>query len=190
VDKQAVEDSLRRLGTDYVDLYQMHRPDHETDIDETLSVLSDLIRSGKVRAIGSSFFSPEQTLEAQWAAARGGHHRLRTEQPTYSILTRGIESSVLPTASKNLTVLAREAGVPLSHLAVAFVLTHPAITSVLIGPRTPEHLVDLLAGAEVKLSEDVLDLIDEIVPPGVDLNDGDFYIDPAPAIADKRLRRR
>jgi aryl-alcohol dehydrogenase-like predicted oxidoreductase len=239
--KTAVENSLRRLGTDHIDLYQMHRPDTGTDIDATLSALSDLVRAGKVRAIGSSFFSPEQTVEAQWTAERRGHHRFRTEQPPYSILTRGIESSVLPTARRygmgvltfgplnsgwlsgrtdptsghrsggrgapmfdlsqpgvqakadavdKLTKLAAEAGLPLPHLAVAFVLAHPAITSVLIGPRRPEHLADLLAGAEVELSEDVLDRIDEIVPPGVDVNPGDLYIDPAPAIADKRLRRR
>src|SRR4030088_1262285 len=98
--KQAVENSLRRLGTDHIDLYQIHRPDHATDIDETLSALSDLVRSGKVRAIGSSTFSPEQTVEAQWTAERRGHHRFRTEQPPYSILTRGIEASVLPTAQR------------------------------------------------------------------------------------------
>src|SRR5258705_7187903 len=239
--KTAVENSLRRLGTDHIDLYQMHRPDTGTDIDATLSALSDLVRSGKVRAIGSSFFSPEQIVEAQWTAERRGHHRFRTEQPPYSILTRGIESSVLPTAQRygmgvltfgplnagwlsgradptsghrrggrgapmfdmtqpgvqakaeavdKLTKLAAEAGLPLPHLAVAFVRAHPAIASVLIGPRKPEHLADLLAGAEVELSEDVLDRIDEIVPPGVDVNPGDLYIDPAPAIADKRLRRR
>ena len=239
--KQAVENSLRRLGTDHIDIYQMHRPDHVTDIDETLSALSDLVRSGKVRAIGSSFFSPEQTVEAQWTAERRGHHRFRTEQPPYSILTRGIEASVLPTAQRygmgvltfgplnsgwlsgradptsghrsggrgapmfdltqpgvqakaeaveKLTTLTAAAGLSLPHLAVAFVLAHPAITSVLIGPRRPEHLTDLLAGVEVQLSEDILDRIDEIVPPGVDVNAGDLYIDPAPAIADKRLRRR
>src|SRR5258705_11929347 len=98
--KTAVENSLRRLGTDHIDLYQMHRPDTGTDIDATLSALSDLVRAGKVRAIGSSFFSPEQTVEAQWTAERRGHHRFRTEQPPYSILTRGIESSVLPTAQR------------------------------------------------------------------------------------------
>jgi aryl-alcohol dehydrogenase-like predicted oxidoreductase len=239
--KQAVENSLRRLGTDHIDLYQMHRPDYATDIDETLSALSDLVHSGKVRAIGSSFFSSEQIVEAQWTAERRGHHRFRTEQPPYSILTRGIESSVLPTTQRygmgvltfgplnagwlsgradptsghrsggrgapmfdltlpgvqakaeavgKLTKLAAEAGLPLPHLAVAFVRAHPAITSVLIGPRKPQHLADLLAGAEVELSENVLDRIDEIVPPGVDVNAGDLYIDPAPAIADKRLRRR
>src|ERR1022692_2186834 len=95
-----VENSLRRLQTDYIDLYQMHRPDPDTDIDETLSALSDLIRSGKVRAIGSSTFPAEQIVEAQWAAGKRGHHRFRTEQPRYSILTRSIEGNVLPTAHR------------------------------------------------------------------------------------------
>jgi aryl-alcohol dehydrogenase-like predicted oxidoreductase len=237
---RAVEDSLRRLGTDYIDLYQMHRPDPSTDIDETLSALSDLVRSGKVRAIGSSVFPAEQIVEAQWTAERRGHHRFRTEQPPYSILLRGIESAVLPTvqrygmgvltygplssgwlsgrvnptegshraglgarmfdltvpanrvkleAVEQLSKLAAEAGLPLTHLATAFVRSHPAVTSVLIGPRKRDHLQDLLAGADVVLSEDVLDRIDEIVPPGVNLNQDDVYYVP-PALEDKRLRRR
>jgi aryl-alcohol dehydrogenase-like predicted oxidoreductase len=238
--KRAVEDSLRRLGTDYIDLYQMHRPDHATDLDETLAALSDLVRSGKVRAIGSSTFPAELIVEAQWAAARGGHHRFRTEQPRYSILTRAIEGGVLPTAQRHgmgvltygplssgwlsgradptkggraatapqvfdltipanqarlaavrdLTKLAAEAGLPLAHLAIAFVLAHPAVTSVLIGPRTPKHLDDLLAGPGVELSDDVLDQIDAIVPPGAEVNPADNYLAAAPAIEDKRLRRR
>src|ERR1700689_887928 len=98
---RAVEASLRRLGTDYIDLYQMHRPDYSTDLDETLSALSDLIRSGKVRAIGASTFPAELIVEAQWAARNGGHHRFRTEQPRYSILTRIIEGNVLPTAQRH-----------------------------------------------------------------------------------------
>jgi aryl-alcohol dehydrogenase-like predicted oxidoreductase len=237
---RAVEDSLRRLGTDYIDLYQMHRPDYTTDIDETLSALSDLVRSGKVRAIGSSTFLAELIVEAQWAAEKGGHHRFRTEQPRYSILTRTIEGGVLPTAQRygmgvltygplssgwlsgradptqghravtapsafdmtvpanqarleavhQLTKLAADAGMPLSHLALAFVRSHPAVTSVLIGPRTPAHLDDLLAGADVELSEDVLDRIDEIVPPGTENNPADNYLAASPAIEDKRLRRR
>jgi aryl-alcohol dehydrogenase-like predicted oxidoreductase len=237
---RAVEDSLRRLGTDHIDLYQMHRPDPDTDIDETLSALSDLVRSGKVRAIGSSLFPPAQIVEAQWAAERRGHHRFRTEQPPYSILLRGIESGMLPTAQRygmgvltfgplssgwlsgradpttgtrgaglgsklfdlskpgnrakldvveQLTKLAAEAGLPLTHLATAFVRAHPAVTSVLIGPRRPEQLADLLAGADVELTEDVLDRIDEIVPPGTDINPDDIYF-TWPALADKRLRRR
>ncbi|MFI5606322.1 aldo/keto reductase [Amycolatopsis sp. NPDC051903] len=239
--KRALEDSLRRLGTDYVDLYQLHRPDPATDIDETLGALSDLVRAGKVRAIGSSFFSPEETVEAQWAAERRGHHRFRTEQPPYSILTRGVEQRVLPTAQRygmgvltfgplnsgwlsgradpttghrnagrgaqmfdlsrpgvqakaaaveQLTRVAADAGISLPHLAIAFVRAHPAVTSVLIGPRRPEQLADLLAGADVVLDEAVLDRIDEIVAPGVDVHSGDFYISPTPAILDKRLRRR
>ena len=98
--KRAVEDSLRRLGTSYIDLYQMHRPDYGTDIGETLAALSDLVREGKVRAIGSSTFPAELIVEAQWAAERGGHHRFRSEQPRYSILTRIIEGNVLPTAQR------------------------------------------------------------------------------------------
>ncbi|WP_422664803.1 aldo/keto reductase [Acrocarpospora corrugata] len=238
--KRAVEDSLRRLGTDYIDLYQMHRPDPDTDIDETLSALSDLVRSGKVRAIGSSTFPAELIVEAQWTADKGGHHRFRTEQPRYSILSRTIEGGVLPTAQRHglgvltygplssgwlsgradptrghrvaavpqafdlsipanqvrleavqeLSKLAAQAGVPLSHLATAFVLSHPAVTSVLIGPRTPEQLDDLLAGANAELSAEVLDRIDEIVPPGTEINPADNYLAASPAIGDKRLRRR
>ena len=237
---RAVEDSLRRLGTDYIDLYQMHRPDHATDIDETLSALSDLVGDGKVRVVGSSTFPAELIVEAQWVAERRGHHGFRTEQPRYSILNRTIEGAVLPTAQRygmgvltygplnsgwlsgradptkshraqmaarnfdltmpgnqakvdavaHLTALAAEAGMPLTHLATAFVLSHPAVTSVIIGPRTPEQLEDLIAGADVELGEDVLDRIDEIVAPGTELNRGDNYFATSPAIVDKRLRRR
>ncbi|MZQ81083.1 aldo/keto reductase [Paenibacillus sp. 5J-6] len=237
---RAVEDSLRRLGTDYIDLYQMHRPDPNTDIGETLSALSDLIRSGKVRAIGSSTFPAEQIVEAQWVADKHNHHRFLTEQPRYSILNRTNESAVLPStqryrmgvlsygplssgwlsgrvdptagnraslqtrafdlsiqgnqlkvaAVQQLTQLATETGMPLAHLAIAFVLSHPAISSVLIGPRKPEQLENLLAGADVVLNEDILDRIDEIVPPGTDLNvaDNTFLINPS--LENKRLRRR
>jgi aryl-alcohol dehydrogenase-like predicted oxidoreductase len=239
--RRAVENSLQRLNTDHIDLYQLHRPDPATDVDETLAALSDLVGEGKVRAIGTSSFAPEEIVEAQWTAERRGHHRFRTEQPQYSILTRGIENRVLPTAQRygmgvltygplnsgwlsgradptashrnaglgarvfdlekpgvqakaaaveQLSKLADEAGLPLAHLAVAFVRAHPAVTSVLIGPRRPDQLDDLLAGAEVRLSDDVLDRIDEIVPPGVDLNTADVYLDPTPPIQNKRLRRR
>ncbi|MCF3961640.1 aldo/keto reductase [Streptomyces fuscigenes] len=236
---RAVEESLRRLGTDFVDLYQMHRFDPDTDLDETLSALSDLVRAGKVRAFGSSLFHPEQTVEAQWVSQRRGHHRFRSEQPQYNILLRGIESNVLPTAQRygmgvltfgplgsgwlsgradptsghrnsgagtqlfdqsdpgnrakaaavrELAQLAAEAGLPLPHLATAFVRAHPAVTSVLIGPRTPDHLAGLLAGADVVLGDDVLDRIDEIVPPGTDLNPHDVMFVPS-ALSDKRARR-
>jgi aryl-alcohol dehydrogenase-like predicted oxidoreductase len=237
---QAVEASLRRLGTDYVDLYQLHRPDYSTDLDETLGALSDLIRAGKVRAIGSSTFPADLVVEAQWVAERRGHHRFRTEQPRYSILTRTIEGTVLPAAQRHgmgvlsygplssgwlsgradptrghrtttapqafdlnvpanrakleavraLSELAAEAGLPLTHLATAFVRSHPAVTSVIIGPRTPEQLGDLLAAADVVLSDGLLDRIDEIVPPGSELNPDDNYLASSPALADPRLRRR
>jgi aryl-alcohol dehydrogenase-like predicted oxidoreductase len=236
----AVEESLRRLDTDYIDLYQMHRPDRSTDLDETLSALSDLVRSGKVRAIGSSTFPAELVVEAQWVAEQRGHRRFMTEQPRYSIFNRTIEANVLPTAQQyrmgvltygplasgwlsgrddpmtghratglgargfdlsipgnrakldalqELTALARDAGLPLTHLATAFARAHPAVTSVLIGPRTPQQLDDLLAGADEVLDEDVLDRIDEIVPPGTELNPADNYSATHPAVGDKRMRR-
>ena len=238
--KRAIEDSLRRLGTDYVDLYQLHRPDYDTDIDETLSALSDLVHSGKVRAIGSSMFPANLIVEAQWAARTGGHHRFLSEQLRFSILSRTAEAHVLPTAQRHtmgvltfsplsggwlsgrrdptkghrpsvaakdfdlknpanqaklkavekLTQLANDAGVPLTHLAIAFARSHPAITSVLIGPRTPEQLSDILAGVDVELSSDVLDRIDEIVPPGTELNPDDNYFATPPSLLDTSLRRR
>jgi aryl-alcohol dehydrogenase-like predicted oxidoreductase len=240
-----IENSLRRLGTDYIDLYQIHRPDPTTDIDETLAALTDLVRAGKVRAVGSSTFPAEQIVEAQWVAQQRGHVRFRTEQPPYSILARSVEAAVLPTTQKygmgvltwgplsagwlsgrystssditsreggrtvteahkfdpalpenasklaavgELTKLAADAGLPLPHLAVGFVLAHPAVTSVIIGPRTMDQLDSLLTGADTVLTEDVLDRIDEIVPPGTDLNRADSYF-TAPALTDKTLRRR
>jgi aryl-alcohol dehydrogenase-like predicted oxidoreductase len=240
-----VENSLRRLGTDHIDLYQIHRPDPATDIDETLAALTDLVRAGKVLSVGSSTFPAEQIVEAQWVAEKRGHVRFRTEQPPYSILARGVEGAVLPTARKygmgvltwgplsagwlsgrytqasdvtsrdggrvateahkfdpslpenaaklaavtELSKLAADAGLSLPHLAVGFVLAHPAVTSVIIGPRTMEQLESLLAGADTVLSADVLDRIDEIVPPGTDLNRADSYYTP-PALADAALRRR
>ncbi|GAA1068853.1 aldo/keto reductase [Kitasatospora nipponensis] len=96
----AVEDSLRRLRTDRIDLYQVHRPDESTDIEETLSVLGDLVRQGKIRAFGCSTFPAEEIVEAQHVAERRGLQRLRTEQPPYSILARGIEASVLPVCQR------------------------------------------------------------------------------------------
>jgi aryl-alcohol dehydrogenase-like predicted oxidoreductase len=233
-----VDASLRRLQTDYIDLYQIHRPSPDTEIEETLSALTDLMRAGKVRAIGSSTFPVSEIIEAQWVAERRGFARFRTEQPPYSILARGIEREVLPAcerygmgtmvwsplskgmltgryrkgqplpdsirvkylprqmsdersldAVERLIPLAEEAGLSLTHVAMAFVMAHPGVTSAILGPRTMQHLDDLLAGAEVRLSDDVLDRIDQIVPPGTDvgLNEA-AYIPPAILKAD--LRRR
>ena len=97
---RALEDSLRRLQTDHVDLFQIHRPDPDTDMEETLSALTDLVRAGKVRAIGTSSLPASDIVEAQWAAERRGLQRLRTEQPPYSILNRGIEREILPTTQR------------------------------------------------------------------------------------------
>ena len=233
----AVENSLRRLQTDYIDLYQIHRPDPSTDIEETLSALSDLVRAGKVRAIGHSAMPASDIVEAQWVADRRGYERFRTEQPTYSILNRGIEAEVLPVtqrygmgtlvwsplakgmltgrirrgqesdlrrtqifssfadaqrldAVEQIVGLAEQAGLPMTHLAIAFAIAHPGVTSAIIGPRTHEHLDDLLAGVGVSLSEDVLDRIDAIVPPGTDVGAPDQSAYLPPALLTPGLRRR
>jgi aryl-alcohol dehydrogenase-like predicted oxidoreductase len=232
----AVENSLRRLQTDYIDLYQLHRPDPDTDIEETLSALSDLIHSGKVRAIGASGMLASDIIEAQWAADRRGLERFRTEQPPYSILSRGIEREVLPVAQRygmgvlvwgplaqgmltgrirkgqptdlrraslfrafsderridvveQLIPLAGKAGLPMTHLALAFTIAHPGVTSALIGAHTMEQLDDLLAAADVTLTDDILDQIDEIVPPGTDVGTLDQAYLP-PALQRPDLRRR
>jgi aryl-alcohol dehydrogenase-like predicted oxidoreductase len=231
-----VENSLRRLQTDFIDLYQVHRPDPAVDIEETLSALTDLVRSGKVRAIGSSSFPASDMVEAQWVSQRRGLERFRSEQPAYSILSRGIEREVLPVAERygmgtivwsplaqgmltgrvrkgqqtdlrrvnlfshlsderridaveQLIPVADKAGIKLTHLAMAFAIAHPGVTSAIIGPRTMEQLDDLLAGAGVVLPDDVLDEIDEIVPPGTDIGRLDMAYDP-PAIQKAALRRR
>jgi aryl-alcohol dehydrogenase-like predicted oxidoreductase len=231
-----VENSLRRLETDYIDLYQIHRPDPDTDIEETLSALTDLIRSGKVRAIGTSGMPASDIVEAQWVAERRGLERFRTEQPTYSILSRGIEAEVLPVAERygmgilvwsplamglltgrvrkgqatdlrrtsrfshlrderridvveQLIPLAEKAGLKLTHLAMAFAIAHPGVTSAILGPRTMEHLDDLLAGVDVALPDEILDQIDEIVPPGTDVGRLDMAY-KTPALQRPALRRR
>ncbi|MEZ0111751.1 aryl-alcohol dehydrogenase-like predicted oxidoreductase [Catenulispora sp. EB89] len=243
---RAVEDSLRRLQTDWIDLYQIHRPDPKTDIEETLGVLTDLVRAGKIRSFGSSTFPAEQTVEAWHVAERRGLMKFRTEQPPYSILSRDIERALLPTAQRlnmgvltwsplawgflsgkyrrgtdvdftagraalradrfdptlpanaakydaveDLVKLADDLGVTLPQLATAFPLAHPAVTSVIIGPRTMEQLESSLAGQHLVLDDATLDRIDEIVPPGTDLawvQDGGGWLPPA--LSEKALRRR
>ncbi|MGI5241163.1 aldo/keto reductase [Dactylosporangium sp. CA-139066] len=232
----AVEDSLRRLQTDRIDVYQLHRPDPATDLEETLSALTDLVRSGKVRAIGTSGLPASDIVEAQWVAERRGLERFRTEQPVYSMLNRGIEREVLPVAQRyglgvmvwgplgqglltgrvrkggendlsrarffkhlnderrldvveRLIGVADEAGIPMTHLAMAFTVSHPGVTSALLGARSEEQLDDLLAGTKVTLGADILDRIDEIVPPGTDVGALDQVFQP-PALLDPALRRR
>jgi len=233
-----LEASLRRLQTDHVDLYQIHRPSPDIDIEETLSALTDLMRAGKVRAIGSSTFPASEIVEAQWVSERRGLARFRTEQPPYSILNRGIEREVLPVcerygmgvmvwsplamgqltgryrkgrqppggvrtqyfpeqmsderrldAVERLIPVADEAGLPLTHVAMAFVMAHPGVTSAIIGPRTMQHLDDLLAGVDVVLSDEILNRIDTIVPPGVDIGPLQASYNP-PSVMQAGLRRR
>jgi aryl-alcohol dehydrogenase-like predicted oxidoreductase len=242
---RACEDSLRRLGTDYIDLYQIHRPEPDTDIDETLGALSDLVHQGKVRYVGSSTFLPSQIVEAQWAAERRGRERFVCEQPPYSLLVRRVEAEVLPTcqaygmgaivwsplaggwlsgrwrldadpsdltsrraqripgrydmslpgnqqkleAADALGRLAEETGISLIHLALAFVLVHPAVTAAIIGPRTREHLESHLGALDVTLTDEILDKVDEIVPPGHNFTPADAgYVPPSLASAWRRRR--
>jgi aryl-alcohol dehydrogenase-like predicted oxidoreductase len=233
-----VESSLRRLGTDHIDLYQIHRPEPQTAIDETLGALTDLQRAGKIRYFGSSTFPGWQLEEAAWVAERNGLSRFRTEQPPYSIFVRQIELDVLPVAQRlgtgvlvwsplcrgwltgryrreafdrspearaarvggrgmgwqfdesrpeiqrkldlveELAKLAAEAGATMTHMAIAFALAHPGVTSAIIGPRTPEQLADLLSGADVRLEPAILDAIDELVAPGTLVDENDRGFDP------------
>jgi aryl-alcohol dehydrogenase-like predicted oxidoreductase len=156
---RAVEGSLRRLGTDWIDLYQVHRPDPAVDVDETLGAVTDLVQQGKVRYIGSSSFSGSEIVEAQRLVARF--------DMTLPENQRKLE------AVEQLATVADDAGVPLIELAIAFVVNHPAVTSAIIGPRTMEQLDSQLPAADVALDTTVLDRIDEIVRPGVNLNPAD-----------------
>jgi aryl-alcohol dehydrogenase-like predicted oxidoreductase len=237
-----VENSLRRLKTDWIDLYQIHRPEADTDIDQTLGALTDLVRAGKVRYIGSSTFPASQIVEAQWVAEGRGRERFVCEQPPYSLLVREVEKDVLPTAKRYgmgvipwsplaggwlsggyrlgedtpdstraqrlpgrydlslpgnqrkleaadaLGRLADEAGMTLIEMALAFVMRHPAVTAAIIGPRTMEHLESQLTAADVELSNELLDKIDEIVPPGVNVSSADGGW-PNPALEPAARRR-
>ncbi|MGV9415010.1 aldo/keto reductase [Nocardia sp. NPDC003693] len=240
---RAVEDSLRRLNTDHLDLYQVHRPDPDVPLEETLRALHDLVAAGKIRYYGTTTFEPHQLVTAQWVAEDRDLQRPVTEQPPYSILARGAERATLPIAAKyglgvltwsplaggwlsgryrpgaeaadssrltrqphrhdpalaanqrkraaaeQLAVLADEAGLTLVQLALAFVLQHPAVSSVLIGPRTLDQLETQLDAVTVRLGADVLDRIDEIVAPGVTISPADEGYLP-PSLTDSRTRRR
>ncbi len=239
---KALEGSLERLKTDWIDLYQVHRPEEGTDIEETLSALTDLRAAGKIRAFGCSTFPAHQLVQALWSSERRGLGRFATEQPPYSILVRGIEADLLPVAQsfglgvipwsplaggwltgrwrkgqevpqtkraqriparydlsipgnqrkldavEELAQLADQAGLSLIHLAIAFTLSHPAVTAPIIGPRTIEQLHSQLPAAELTLSKDILDAIDQIVAPGVTLSAADSGYIP-PQIARPELRR-
>ena len=189
MDHRGAEGSLRRLQAGWIDLCQVGVPDPHTDTDETLGALSDLARAGKIRAFGASKVPASAIAEAQWTADRRAHGRFRTEQPPYSILTRAIEYDVLDAAGA-LGALADEAGLTLIQMAVAFVTRHPAVTSAIIGPRTMEHLDGYLAADGIELSADVLDRIDEIVPPAVTINVADNMWNFGTTALDAAFRRR
>ena len=239
-----VEASLRRLQTDWIDLYQVHRPDENTGIEETLSVLTDLVTQGKIRAFGCSTFPPDHLAEAHYVARERHLHGFRTEQPPYSLLARGIERSVLPLCQRygmgvltwsplafgfltgryrkgqpidmstgrpalrpdrfdpsvpvnaakldrveEFVALAGEISGTLPELALAFPLAHPAVTSVIIGPRTMEQLERSVKGAGLTLDDAALDRIDEIVPPGTDVYDPNTMWTPRSLTETARRRR-
>ena len=238
-----VEDSLRRLNTDWIDLYQIHRPDPDTSDEETLSVLTDLQRQGKIRAFGSSTYPAQHIVEAQWTAEKRGLGRFRDRaaavfdpgprhrggraadlrevrhgrdpvEPAGRRLAErevpqgrgrarsrtaqadagpvrpvGARQPAQTGGGRRAGKLADEAGIPLVHLAIAFVLQHPAVTAPIIGPRTMDQLESQLGAVDVTLTPDILDRIDEIVPPGVTMNDSDRGYRP-PALTDPFQRRR
>jgi aryl-alcohol dehydrogenase (NADP+) len=236
---RACEDSLRRLRTDRIDLYQVHRPDPATDLDETIGALSDLVHQGKVLAWGTSTFPAEELVAVQWRASRAGAVAPVCEQPPYSILARAIERDVLPTCHRHgvgvaawsplaggwltgkyrrdrppppgsravafpdhfdggneakldlveeLLEVAADTGTTLTRLALAWALRHPAITAVLIGPRTEDQLADQLGAEALVLTDDVLDRIDTLVAPGTNVAEADAgYANPH---LDPSARRR
>ncbi len=240
---QEVDNSLRRLKTEWIDLYQVHRPDPSCDLDETLAALSDLVHAGKIRYLGSSTFPAHQIVEAQWMSERRCRERFVCEQPPYSLLVRGVEADALPVCQRYgigvipwsplaggwltgayrkgvqpprshraeripqrydlslpqnqrkldavdaLAALADDAGISLVHLALAFVIQHPAVTAAIIGPRTIEQLESHLGAIGITLESELLDRIDEIVQPGTNLNPADAGYMP-PEIEHASLRRR
>ncbi|MEQ8839589.1 MAG: aldo/keto reductase [Acidimicrobiales bacterium] len=243
---RAVEDSLRRLDTDHIDLFQLHRRDTRLDLDESLGTLDDLVRQGKILYAGMSATPAEWIVEARHISDRRGHVRVRSEQCLYSLFNRDVERAVLPTCERlgvgvmtysplnggwltgkyrhdvdvpddaravrmahnaarwdrsrtqtrakldlveELLSIAEDAGLPLSHMAHAWVAEHPAVSSVIIGPRTPAQLDDALASASVRLDESVLDALDELLPPGLDIDVVDTNR-PEPHMASHARRRR
>ena len=217
---QAVEDSLRRLDTDWIDLYQFHAPDADTPIDESLRAMDDLIRQGKVRYAGTSNFAAWRLAEARWAAERLGVPTFVSEQPHYNIFRRRIDDELLPFCRENavavipyspiaggwlggkyragtssaedantrrgkrddrlatpagqrrleiieeLVALAESKGTTLSRFALAWVLSNPAVTAPIIGPRTQAHLADNLAALTVEITDEDRAAVDRLVPPG------------------------
>ena len=241
---RSVDQSLRRLGTDWIDVFFLHKPDAATDLDESLGAVSDLIHQGKIRTFGTSSFPGHMVVEAQWVAERRGRERPRVEQLAYSILARGVEADVLPLCQhhgmgvmvaapltagwltgkyrpgvpvdpstragkgtnpafrsgpsyerkqalvEELVRVADDAGCSLTQLALGFVVEHPAVSTAILGPRTMAQLDDLLKCVDTRLPDEVLDRIDEVVAPGVDVDPSDrWYVPPALDVSARRRRR-
>jgi aryl-alcohol dehydrogenase-like predicted oxidoreductase len=237
----SINRSLKRLGVDYVDLYQLHQPDPATPIEETIDAMTDLVRAGKIRSFGLSNSTAVHVTEAALRAQMRGFSLPQSEQSAYSIFARGPEAELLPEtqrfglgflayspldggwlsgkyrtgsnvapsarhrlqpgkfdlsspvnqskldAVEALAEVAAEAGLGLSHMAIAFVLSHPAVTSALVGGGRLEHIEAHLAGQDARLSEEILDRIDAIVAPGVNMPEAPQR---SPALQDASLRRR
>jgi aryl-alcohol dehydrogenase-like predicted oxidoreductase len=229
--QEQVEHSLRRLGTEVIDLYQIHRPDPTTPIEETLSTLTDLVRQGKVRYLGLSTnhyagpalwekrFAAWEIVETLWVSERRGCERFVSLQPPYSILRRVMEREHFPMTQKfglanivwspleggwltgkyrretgnprdsaraeswigdldnprfqrrldaveRFLPLAAAKGISPARFANAWALRHPAVTSVIIGPRTLAQLDDSLGAVDTTITDDEAAKIDELVPPG------------------------
>jgi len=232
-----------RLQTDYIDVYELGVPDPHTDLDKTLSALTDLVAAGKVRSFGTSKMPPSQIAEARGLAERRGHGVFRTEEAPYSILNRVVEYDLLPVcqrlgvgvfafgalaggwlsgryrsgqqvalsgprshrpqmdasapanatklaAADALGELADDSGLTLVQLATAWAAQHPAVSSVVIGPRTMGQLDGYLAADGVELSGDVLDRVDAIVAPGVTLDPVDTMWAHGTRALDKAQRCR
>lgn len=221
---RAVEESLRRLRTDWIDVYQAHRPDPNTALDDTVEALSDLVRAGKIRYWGTSMFPPGQIVDALWTAQRRRALPPRSEQVLYNVFARNVETDLFPTCRRHgtavitwsplsggwltgkytrerpapkgsraerfpqyfdaanetklamverLGAIATDAGIPLTHLALAWCGEHPAVSTTLLGPRTDAQLQDLLAVGDLQLDAATLDAIDQVNPPGVLINPQD-----------------
>jgi aryl-alcohol dehydrogenase (NADP+) len=242
----AVENSLRRLETDYIDVYQLHRWDWDMDIEESIAAMTDLQRAGKIRVIGASATPAEWIVEAQRIAEQRQLARVRSEQCIYSIFSRKVEEGVLPTCQRHgvgvmvyaplaggwltgkyrrgeplptgsratgrlgrmgvwdaerpevqrkydligeLSILAQEASLSLTHMAMAFTAEHPAVSAVIMGPKTMDQLQETLGATEVRLTAEILDRIDKIVPPGTRIDPKESFI-PNPWLDEPSRRRR
>jgi aryl-alcohol dehydrogenase-like predicted oxidoreductase len=210
----AIDASLRRLGTDYVDLYQVHAPDPDTPIDETLRALDTIVQSGKARYIGCSNYQAWELAKGLWTSDRLGLARFDSVQPRYNLLFREIEHDLLPLcldqgvgviiynplagglltgkhrrdgppaentrfavagyykdrywneasfdAVERLTAFLKQRGKSLTHVAIAWTLKQPAVTSAIVGATSADQLRDTLKGVGIELSEEEMEECDRV----------------------------